>query len=404
MANHSSVAERFVSYWKGDSTRLLRGKNVFPSSDGRDLYSYGSHFSLVHVVEGEQGRARLFLLNGDTYSVTTNRHQSLVRDVCQGSGVPTIIVPFSALDAAGIDMDSLEPIEVTADTHERIERSSASLADVPKHERKEYMETGRMILAGGYVYENGVTRWDADKEQPERVLRDKEPDADGLYHWTAYVHHLGASTFLATVSEWISVTDGNGTNGQRYRIQRENVPFLSAFDEQERRPLYFLCELPRIPANVKDALEILKPTEVIRAEQEGKTVTRQGDVFGIPTDWTTQGLKERGARFRRRSGVAKLREQWNAGLIPWDDYHASMDTQLLETNHEATYVAELDGIVYARGCLYHNPGSWREPDHARRKLGDGKTWHRIVRNAVPVSSSVTARGHARAWTISGRVD
>jgi hypothetical protein len=48
--SNGDVAQRWVDYWAGDATRLLKGRTVFPSSDGRDLLTYGSHLSLVHAV------------------------------------------------------------------------------------------------------------------------------------------------------------------------------------------------------------------------------------------------------------------------------------------------------------------------------------------------------------------
>jgi hypothetical protein len=64
------------------------------------------------------------------------------------------------------------------------------------------------------------------------------------------------------------------------------------------------------------------------------------------------------------------------------------DVSLLGTAHTATHVCTMpDGTQYGRGTMYHDPalmGEDRERDHARRKMGDGKTWHLIVKNTVPV--------------------
>jgi hypothetical protein len=58
---------------------------------------------------------------------------------------------------------------------------------------------------------------------------------------------------------------------------------------------------------------------------------------------------------------------------------------LLGTNHRATEVARMpNGSTLARGQLYHDPIG-REKDHVARKLGDGQTWHLIIKNTVPDS-------------------
>jgi hypothetical protein len=51
--------------------------------------------------------------------------------------------------------------------------------------------------------------------------------------------------------------------------------------------------------------------------------------------------------------------------------------------------------VYARGCMYHDVGAWRERDHARIKLGDGKTWHLIAKNTVPQTRASRTAGAGR---------
>jgi hypothetical protein len=89
---------------------------------------------------------------------------------------------------------------------------------------------------------------------------------------------------------------------------------------------------------------------------------------------------------------------------------------VLNTNHRPTHlIVTKDGDYYGRGFMYHDPSGWgRTPDHVRLKLGDGKTWHRLVKNTVPkdrdlgrgrVSSMRTNQsGQNRAWTIGGSVD
>jgi hypothetical protein len=81
-ASAYDIASRYVDYWQGNAKRLIgtwKYSIVFPSPDRRELYSYGSHFTLVRALLSEDGSVRLWLLNGDTYSPTTTRHQGTVR-------------------------------------------------------------------------------------------------------------------------------------------------------------------------------------------------------------------------------------------------------------------------------------------------------------------------------------
>lgn len=139
--------------------------------------------------------------------------------------------------------------------------------------------------------------------------------------------------------------------------------FLSSFDYQERRPLYFLCELPygAKPGTVDEAVETLKPPEVVAALARGLKVIRQGDLFAIPTKLTKRQI-------RRLAGRARFEKR----------------LRVLGTNHSVTEGIVLKGgAVLGRGIMRHEPEAWRPPDHARQKLGDA--WHLLVRNTVPRS-------------------
>jgi hypothetical protein len=127
--------------------------------------------------------------------------------------------------------------------------------------------------------------------------------------------------------------------------------------------------------NVQEAFESLKPIEVVKADITDTEYVRQGDIFAVSTTYTVGELKAMGAKVAKRG-------------------------QLLGTNHVASETAILpDGRTFARGCLYHAP-SGRRPDHARRKMGDGKAWHEVHQNTVVRSFDSSVR----AWTISGRID
>ncbi len=159
---------------------------------------------------------------------------------------------------------------------------------------------------------------------------------------------------------------------ERSRLNRDGrVPitvtrwatFLSSFDYQEPRALYFLCELPygAKPNTVEQAIELLKPPEVVAAEARGLAVLRQGDLFAIPTKLTKRQIKRIGGR---EGFTSRLR--------------------VLGTNHSVTEGIVCKGsAVLGRGVMRHEPDGGRAPDHVQRKLGDGTTWYQLVRNTVP---------------------
>lgn len=158
-------------------------------------------------------------------------------------------------------------------------------------------------------------------------------------------------------------THCRGCNGRgRVGVSRRRwAYFLSGFDTNETRPSYFLCELPpkARPTTVEEAYETLKPQAVKLAEQAGRDVKRQGDIFAIPMPGLTlRDLKAQGGRHEKRG-------------------------MLLGTNHQASEVVRVGRQTYARGVLRHVPVG-RRPDH--KQLSVGREWHLIQKNTVPVGS------------------
>ena len=304
------------------------------TSDHRNLLSYGRHFVLARIMLDQHGKRSWWLVNGDTYSPSTSHHQSVTRSVLRASGLPLLILPFTTLNRAGINRETIQPADIRPDRTEYIAHSAATLADVP-----------------------GIHRWAAARNHDKTLshvntYHGDVPD-DGRWHWETSRHWLGDSLFTAD-----------------YRSG--SASFLSSFDYQENPPQYFLCQLPAndSPHTVSEAIEALKPAAVREAEADGLTVTRQGDVFAIPSAVSTRDLHRQGAT-RTRAYV-------------------------LNVNHTASEVVETPGGTYARGTLRHAPREWgRRPEHAMRRIGDGKTWHLLVKNTVP---------DTRSWSAEGNVD
>lgn len=106
----------------------------------RELYSYGRHFPLARYVPAKRGRHAQWLINGDRWGrggwSLTSRHQSETRESIAraiedaaklGQTVISIVIPFSALDGAGIDRDTIRPLDVREDRRESIRNT----ADIP---------------------------------------------------------------------------------------------------------------------------------------------------------------------------------------------------------------------------------------------------------------------------------
>lgn len=437
--SHGTVCENWVASIEHDekfSYSKLHGSNVSASGDVIKSYHW---WEMARIVRTAKGEPNFWLINGDSYSPSTTRHQGDVRAAIGQSNLPSIIVPYTALNAAGIELDSILPLEVRADRNIRHEHSIPADFSLPAlHPEQTHNETrfakGELRVHGAKF---SVTRWTRRFDYELHTHVDCDDTSyyvngcatelmDERWEWETTTHFLGDSLFSALTVEyrdrpatpeeieayelrerWREADRDAGWPARgtlenaaiierlgpepldspvahkfkrhndfwgyavRERIERR-VRFLSSFDYNERIPLYFLCELPRRKvATVDEAYELLKPRLVKMAEAGGVAVERQGDIFAIPTELTTAQVKRLTPRGKGR--IVKR---------PW----------VLGTNHEPTDVMFATGDrVYARGCLYHAPGGWRAPDHARRRLGDGKTWHLLMRNTVPRTVDTNAQ-------------
>lgn len=462
MSAHDDIVTRWIDRELGRTTKAnysARRQNMF-GEDGR-LFSYGRHFELARPLKAKNSGAAHrrdvvgWLLNGDRYSVTTDRHQRVTRNAIARTGLPAAIIPHEALGAARIELDTIRIIDVTEDGHERIEHKSATVPEGVRyvvedvHENVDRTPEELQVIADERTERNRAD-WQRMKDaadrgdsyyvewmaRPEnatpavvtvddlgsyerhewrktgtrtvmylghsrRSVSKVTEDGETSYRWTTYRHWLGASLIRAAVST------GPGTRRRRWAY------FLSAFDEQETARLYFLAELPRgvAPTTVAEAFEDLKPDAVKVAEQMGREVTRQGDIFAIAMPGLTlRQLRKDGATVEkgpRIKTVTRYRDRYTplgdipaAGEEVWHDRPAAGRIAeesdawedkgrgwraLLGQNHYATEVARMpDGTTFARGTMKHDPER-RAADHARRKMGDGKTWHLIVKNTVPLS-------------------
>src|SRR3954462_5574400 len=95
--NDELVAQDWFNKVGTDKRRISRKSANIVAYDSQ-LCSYGSHFVLCELIgDRENG---ILLINGDRSTQTTSSHQAVVRGLASRSPWPSIIVPFTALDAA----------------------------------------------------------------------------------------------------------------------------------------------------------------------------------------------------------------------------------------------------------------------------------------------------------------
>jgi hypothetical protein len=144
--------------------------------------------------------------------------------------------------------------------------------------------------------------------------------------------------------------------GQEFSRDARKAYFLCGYDEQERRPSYFFCELPGEPTTVAEAVRSLKPKSVIEAEKRGMRVRRQGDVYLIRLS-------------RQELDRIKVPDEPETGIF------------FENTNHILEEGFKDGDLTFGRGSLRHSPDG-RKPDHKPIRIG--RRWHLLVKNTVPV--------------------
>ncbi len=307
---------------------------------------------------GRRRRAPLFLLTGDRWQNPGWGHsdsQTIVRlaiaRVADTVGIPVLIVPFSALDAAGIERASINLLGSRPDESWSEERTSANYKDLPRRERiltrtvERTAETLERVAPGqqrSWIFNPATGRGEYRDREPgpdglyhwkesEEYRRAREPD--GLYHWVRHFHRLGDSVFTADVletrtvgrdwtaadvvrsaGEFLAAEFHDGRIGRpelerRTAVQmletldlsepitetvqvRRRRRFVSSFDTNEPWPAYFLATLPSSSRarTVETALEDLAPAAVHAALARGRDVIRQGDIFAIATDLSDEEI------------------------------------------------------------------------------------------------------------------
>lgn len=206
---------------------------------GDTLYSYGSHFILA--LKTKQGK---YLLNGDTYSVTTSGHQSEVRSYAPGNSP---IIPFSALYAM-------------------IQQRTKNLTGYYDRDKE---------LRNINILDITEDTWTTET----RTDKNGNP-------YEAQIHHLGASLIQYRNKTYISSIDNTGKGYNTF----------------------FIVQLKNNVDTVEEAYRELasKLTDKQYQDYLEGTIKRQGEYFFIPTkNITTKFLKSIKVKVKHNVDLSK---------------------------------------------------------------------------------------------------
>jgi hypothetical protein len=458
VANHSDTCDRWAREVGKPNSRYVKGRSIYVRDN--KIYSWGSHFEMARLVgTREKG---FFLINGDSYSNSTTTHQGYVRDAIRSQGIPSIIVPYSALERAEIDKDSIRPLEIREDGSENIPHSLTIPADAfpalrtiiysmsadtivdtaaiagKKIQRrirfKEYRSpqygydhsgNWTMIEPRGMVTLETprVSFYEISASGQESYLGQfgngakENPDGSVTLNWTTYRHILGASLFTAaykrgrtTVVErrWQSDDrEGNwplDADSRRYRQEWDTD--VRCFRTQVE---YYRDESKTVRGKFLSDFDENEPwplyflCELPRDNGKARTIADALESLkpGIVLANVGKEIKRQGDMF-----FIPMSELEKVKPIPFR--YPDKNERIHGTNHIARESVKVHGIgTFVRGKIEHDSArrSWNgrilSRDHKTIKLD---TWHLAIKNRVPERENSRGVIEQRAWSIEGRVD
>lgn len=355
----------------------------------------------VQRVNETPARHSCFLLNGNGFEDQLRRgiQERLRNRVVREHGAWNVMVaPYDALHAAGIILESIEPIEITADVNAN---RTQDFQNTPRPDSIIRNREARQVRFEDRDWQIEGATWNGDWHDSlhgNYILQVRWAPPQGTLGWhrvTRFVqsateqggtvgrvtyreHRLGASVF------WAEADNG------RHR-------YISAFDMQENPPMYFLAQLPDGPevTDYDTAIQALAPPMVHHAASTGRETQRHGDIFLVRTNETDDGLRGRGKIYERRStGMRVLVRGGAGGGSRWTALPPSVKhnrrVRIFDTGHTADRVCKTtDGCTFVQGLVRHEPHlvpgeEDRRPDHADLRLSRG-VWYLCVRNTVPAA-------------------
>lgn len=121
--SHDGVIFNYFNAVDSERKNFNKGSNVFYEENV--LYSYSYHFALA--LRCRNG----YVLNGDSYSISTSHHQSITRRHAQRK--KHCIIPFSALQNAGIKPEHIIIVNVTEDSYETWTRKNPDTGETEEY-------------------------------------------------------------------------------------------------------------------------------------------------------------------------------------------------------------------------------------------------------------------------------
>jgi hypothetical protein len=207
-------------------------------------------------------------------------------------------------------------------------------------------------------YDNGgyrpVSCWHNSDDKNRNRHEDGSHDYDRSYHF------LGETLFKVKDDYLVCGLDRN--------------------DDPHKRN-FFLAKLPkgRKPKTVDAALDALRPQNVPVGSP------RQGEWFLVP--WKKLSVKPDNMVFNVLDGKkVKLPLITEHGDILLASKNVDNEFNRRWNRHVPTHTIIVGGKVYVRGFL-------RDVEHGKIRIGDGETWHRVIKNKA-----------AGSWAATGEVD
>ena len=329
---NEEVAKRFA---QGETH--VKGSNMF--CEQNVLYSYGHHFMLAIRRPGKE-----FILNGETYSKSTSRHQSYTRQACGG-----YTIPFGVLRTALMGGNSDDSFIERVQKMDIIDSTDDEYRDVP------------------YI----------DPKTEEYKIRQE--------------HMLGAVLFSYQKKYFLSATDSRAKDFRMGYFMVELPKKVASVDEaiKSLRPIGIKDDTPYERQGEFFFVPVEKPPKLYDPDPVYEWIAynyKLQRTSGHPV-----GTKEEATNSLNwmidNYWTQSYDDAWLVHKRPVPDQNNI--ARYFQTGSQNAHIAselkfDAKKHLYARGNIVH-------PEHKRVKLG--KIWHRVYVNRA-----------IRSLSSSGRID
>ena len=404
---HYAIVFNYFFAKNDERTRYCNANNVF--YEGTILYSYGRHFALA--VKSKNG----YILNGDRYSNTTSGHQSLTRTIAD-------LHWFAKSHMTGGNIRNPEGLRSMELRHSTEKKNCSICSKLSKgHKPVHHAIIPFSALQGAGVNAEDIVIIDVTEDTLETVKR-KNPKTGEIEEY--HIHHLGASLFRVGTRRFFSSID-TGARGwgsfylvelksrrintvdDAYRDLAGNLDDKQYSEYQlgriKRQGEYFLIPQPglttrelkkkakKMPVKLKGVLDVKVKTSHSK-RIVNNVIHRENMGYG--------GCSREQIQVIRKEGVPYyvLLERDHAGMqIPKDSFikdghlvtRESLVHQFDLSNgvgnpHVARDAIKTSGGIFIRKTLRHNQ---------HRMIRMCNIWHRVIKNTAIDS-----------WSSSGNVD